>query len=289
MLRGTVVKAYSGYYYVETASGIWECSLRGRFKLERFQLYVGDEVEITVTEKNKGVIERILPRRSLFKRPNVANVDQVVLTFAAANPALNLELLDRFLVLAELSAIPALVCLNKIDIVQWPDVEPIIRQYSGIGYQVFATSAKVGTGIAELRNALERRISVFAGPSGVGKSTLLNTLEPGFKLKTGELSAGIGRGRHTTRFAQLLPLSGGGFVVDTPGFSLTDLTGVEPAELRYCFREFLLFEPECRFTSCLHIHEPDCAVKAAVQDGKIAVQRYRSYTKLFEELRNRKD
>lgn len=289
MNQGIVIKAYNSYYYVQTDLRVTMCTLRGRFKQERFSLLVGDEVKYVHTTDAKGVIEDILPRRSMLKRPMVANVDQVLITFAAANPDINTVLVDRFLVLAELSGLPAVLCINKIDMADVTEIAKIADRYRQIGYQVILASAKHAIGAEQLRNLLTDKVSVFAGPSGVGKSSLLNFLQPGLTLTTGDVSKKIGRGRHTTRYAELLPLDAGGFVVDTPGFSFTEFLDVEEIELMRCFHEFLPLLSDCRFSTCLHLKEPQCAVKAAAADGRIFTERYDSYVALLTELReNRK-
>lgn len=286
MLRGIVTKAYSSYYYVQTAGQkLIMCSLRGRFKKERFTLLVGDEVSYSVTGSEKGIIEEILPRRSMLKRPMVANVDQVILTFAAVNPDINSVLIDRFLVLSELSHLNAIICINKIDMADIGEINTLVALYSHVGYRVLTISAKNGIGIEPLRMLLDDKISVFAGPSGVGKSTILNAIEPGLKLVTGSVSEKIGRGKHTTRFAQLLPLSSGGYVVDTPGFSFTEFTDINECDLMYCFPEIASTAHRCKFNSCLHYKEPQCAVKQAVADGLIDELRYQSYIELLEEIK----
>ncbi len=285
MLRGIVVKAYNSYYYVQTEDKTAMCTLRGRFKKERFSLIVGDDVEYTMVSADKGVIERIMPRRSMLKRPMVANVDQVILTFAAVNPDVNPALIDRFLILAELSGLATVICINKIDLIDISKIQPIIDLYQNIGYPVIPMSAKGGIGIKELRTKLYDQITAFAGPSGVGKSTILNTVEPGLELMTGEVSQKIGRGKHTTRFAELLPLSGGGFVVDTPGFSFTEFNDLTEQELMYCFPEIAAVAPRCKFNTCLHYKEPQCAVKQAVTEGHISQARYDSYIQALLELK----
>ena len=215
----------------------------------------------------------------------VANVDQVILTFAAVNPDINTALVDRFLILAELSGLEIVICINKVDLADTNQLQALAGLYQRIGYPVLLLSAKQNTGLEPLKQRLFGRISVFAGPSGAGKSTILNALEPGLALTTGEVSAKIGRGKHTTRFAELLPLSGGGFVVDTPGFSFTEFTDVAAPELMHCFPEFAKFAGNCKFTTCLHHKEPQCAVKQAVQEGQIAPKRYDSYLEVLTEIR----
>ena len=289
MLPGVIVKAYNSYYYVRSdEEKLVACSLRGRFKKERFSLLVGDEVRYSVTGPEKGVIEEILPRRSLLSRPLVANVDQVILNFAAANPDINPLLVDRFLVIAELSDLEIILCINKMDLANQDVLGQLIERYRNIGYPVLTLSARDGTGIEQLRERLQDRITVFAGPSGTGKSTILNAIEPGLRLATGQVSEKIGRGRHTTRFAELINLSLGGYVVDTPGFSLTEFVDVDERGLMYCFREMVPFIPQCKFNSCLHYKEPQCAIKEAVRVGEIHPERYDSYLAVLTELKENK-
>ncbi len=288
MLNGVIIKTYNSFYYVQTADNVVSCKLRGRFKKERFSLLVGDQVEYELTGAGKGMIEKILPRRSMLRRPMIANIDQVILTFAAVNPNISRILVDRFLVLAEMSALEIVLCINKIDLADNQELEDIADHYRRIGYEVITVSAKADVGINELRSKLYGKISVFAGPSGAGKSTLLNKIESGLTLVTGELSEKIGRGKHTTRFAELLPLSGGGFVVDTPGFSFTEFTDMKPTELMHCFPEISDRVSECKFNTCIHSREPQCAVKQAVADGEIDEQRYQSYLEILGEITEKK-
>ncbi|WP_371370933.1 ribosome small subunit-dependent GTPase A [Sporomusa aerivorans] len=288
MLNGIVVKAYNSFYYIQTGSKIVTCKLRGRFKKERFSLTVGDEVTYTLTSQDKGVIEDILPRRSLLKRPLAANVDQVVLTFAAVNPDINPALVDRFLVVAEFSELEIVLCINKIDLADTGVIAKLTERYERIGYKVLTVAAKFGLGIEELRTLLHDKITVFAGPSGAGKSTLLNALQPGLELITGEVSQKIGRGKHTTRFAELLPMAGGGFVVDTPGFSFTDFTDLAESHLMDYFPEISHIAAKCKFSTCLHFKEPQCAVKQAVADNLIHPERYESYLEILAEIKDSK-
>jgi ribosome biogenesis GTPase len=288
MLSGVVVKTYSSYYYVQSGDKVTTCTLRGRFKKERFSLLVGDEVVYSATGEDKGVIEEITPRRSMLKRPMVANVEQVVLTFAAVNPDINTALMDRFLVLAESSGLEIVLCINKIDLADISELTPSIEIYRSIGYPLILTSVKTGGGIDELREKLFDRITVFAGPSGAGKSSLLNAIQPGLALVTGEVSHKIGRGKHTTRYAELMSLAGGGFVVDTPGFSLTEFSDVSESDLAHFFPDIIAVAPGCKFTTCLHLREPQCAIKQAVTDGHIARERYKSYLDVLQEIRENK-
>lgn len=284
MLNGVIIKTYNSFYYVQTAENVISCKLRGRFKQERFSLLVGDRVEYELTGGGKGIIEKILPRRSMLRRPMIANIDQVILTFAAVNPNINRVLVDRFLVLAEMSELDIVLCINKIDLADSCELQSIVDHYSAIGYKVITLSAKTGIGITELRSKLHGKISVFAGPSGAGKSTILNNVETGLTLVTGEVSEKIGRGKHTTRFAELLPLSGGGFVVDTPGFSFTEFNDIKATELMHCFPEISDRVSECKFSTCVHLREPQCAIKQAVAEGQIDEQRYQSYLEILEEI-----
>ena len=287
-LTGVVIRATSGFYYVKSGTHIIACKLRGRMKQNRYSVCVGDRVVYTATGDAVGAIEQILPRDSFLKRPEVANVNQAILTFAASHPRVDFGLLDRFLVLAELSEIPAVICINKIDMADPEELKPDLAIYERMGYPVLLVSAKTGVGIAQLQKILYDKVSVFAGPSGVGKSSLLNAIEPGLSLTTGELSQKIGRGKHTTRVAELLVLSGGGFVVDTPGFSFTEFIEMNPEDLRFQYREFRDILAGCHFSSCIHQKEPQCAVKNAVTAGTIAESRYESYFELLQEIQQTK-
>ncbi len=288
MLDGVIIKTYNSFYYVQTAEKVIMCKLRGRFKKERFSLLVGDKVQYELTGLGKGIIENILPRRSMLRRPMIANIDQVILTFAAVNPNINTILVDRFLVLAEMSELEIILCINKIDLADSDELEKIAQHYRSIGYKIMTVSAKAGIGINELRSMLYGKISVFAGPSGAGKSSILNNVEVGLTLTTGEVSEKIGRGKHTTRFAELLPLSGGGFVVDTPGFSFTEFNDMKPTELMHCFPEISEVVSQCKFSTCVHDHEPQCAVKQAVLEGRIDERRYHSYLEILNEINTNK-
>ena len=288
MLNGIVVKAYNSYYYIQSGSKIVTCNLRGRFKKGRFSLIVGDEVSYTLTGPEKGIIEEILPRRSMLKRPMVANIDQVVVTFAAVNPDINPSLVDRFLVIAEFSELEIILCINKIDLADTEVLAKLVERYKQIGYKVLTIAAKLGTGIEQLHTQLHGKITVFAGPSGAGKSTILNAIQPGLELTTGEVSHKIGRGKHTTRFAELLPFEGGGFVVDTPGFSFTEFNDMEETHLMDYFPEISPIAPKCKFSTCIHYKEPQCAVKQAVAEGLIHAERYQSYLEILTEIRENK-
>ncbi|MDU2066755.1 MAG: ribosome small subunit-dependent GTPase A [Sporomusaceae bacterium] len=287
VMTGVVVKAYGDYYSVQTNQKVILCTVKGRMKQERFTLVVGDQVDYKVTGEGKGIIEKIHPRTSLLKRPLVANISQVVVTFACCNPDYSLDLIDRFLVLVESSALQPILCFNKVDLADRDEMEAVAEIYRRIGYKVFFTDAKSEAGISELRALLDGEITVFSGPSGAGKSTLLNAIESGLLLKTGQVSDKIGRGRHTTRHAELLPLKSGGFVVDTPGFSFTEITLPEDT-VKTCFPEFYELPQACKFSSCLHDKEPQCQVKEAVAQGRISSSRYENYVTILHEAQANK-
>jgi len=290
MEQGIVVKIHSNYYYVVSQGRTIECFLRGKFKKQKTQVMVGDQVKFTVTGASTGVIEELLPRESLLKRPPVANLEQVVIVFSVKNPDPNWLLFDRFLMLAEQSGLEIVICFNKIDLVDresWLE-ESQAAIYSQAGYKVIYCSAKADIGIEELKSLLRGKSSVFAGPSGVGKSALLNGVQPGLKLKTGELSEKIQRGKHTTRHVELIRLDFGGLVADAPGFSLLNLEEIEREELDLFFPEMAQSVLNCRYSPCLHYKETDCQVKKDVAEGKINDRRYQHYLKFLEEITDKK-
>ncbi|MHB9095999.1 MAG: ribosome small subunit-dependent GTPase A [Eubacteriales bacterium] len=284
MQHGVVVKAYSGFYYVESNNDLWECRLRGKFRLTKQNVLAGDRVRITETGKKTAVIEEVLPRTSELDRPAVANVDQVIIVFACKDPDPQTELLDRMLVQAEAAGLAPILCFNKIDLVDHKFLDDLTAYYRDAGYTVLATSAVRSQGIELIGQSLKGHITVFAGPSGAGKSSLLNEIHPGLRLKTGEVSQKIGRGRHTTRYAELLEIEPGSLVVDSPGFSSLFLPEINKQQLAELFPEFLPFIDDCKFNGCLHRAEPDCAVKNSLEAGKISWQRYAHYLTFLEEL-----
>lgn len=291
--RGKVIKAYNGYYYLleEGATdhaALIPCKIRGKLKQTRFSLVAGDWVEFEPPLGGEGRILHVLPRKNMLQRPAMANLDQVLVVFALSNPEPHPLQLDRFLILAELAGLPAVLCLSKADEAGESVLRHWVELYASVGYDVLPFSSKEGQGLDAIRRRLHGKTSVLSGPSGVGKSTLLNTLFPDWRLETGAVSEKIGRGRHTTRFTQLLPLPEGGFVADTPGFSVVDFSQVTTAELIDCFPEFRQYAGQCRFNPCDHDHEPDCAVKAAVAAGEIAASRYESYKTILAEIRQAK-
>ena len=283
MRAGVVIKAAGGFYYVRDEAAVYACVLRGRLRLQGRQVLVGDWVEYTATGGQTGVIENVLPRRTRLIRPPVANVDRAVLVFAFQEPSPNPLLIDRLLIQAGATGVVPVLCLNKADL-GGKKAAGLISVYRPAGCPVLVTSAKTGAGLAVLREVLRAGVSVFAGPSGAGKSSLLNALEPGLALKTQAVSTKIGRGRHTTRHVELLSLTGGGLVVDTPGFTGLALPPLERTELASFFPEFQAYLPDCQFTGCLHAQEPGCAIKQAVAGGKISRLRYENYLKLLSEI-----
>lgn len=284
-----VIKMYNGFYYLQVAGQeeLLSCRLRGRIKRNKGAVVTGDYVEYQMLEDGTGVIESCLPRRTLLKRPAVANIDQVLITFAARQPDLNQLLLNRFLVLAEWSGIPEIViCINKCDLLE--EKADFLQDYVQAGYKLLMVSAQEGQGIQELKNLLTGRVTVFAGPSGVGKSSLLNAVDSNLELATGKISDKIKRGKHTTRAACLLPLPEGGTVVDTPGFSAAELENIDKAQLAHYFPEFRPYIEKCYYNTCTHSHEPDCAVKEAVAAGAICQARYEAYLNILQTINERK-
>lgn len=289
MPTAQVIKMYNGFYYLQMAGQeeLLSCRLRGRIKRNKGAVVTGDYVEYQMLEDGTGVIERCLPRRTLLKRPAVANIDQVLITFAARQPDLNQLLLNRFLVLAEWSGIPEIViCINKCDLLE--EKVDFLQDYVQAGYKLLMVSAQEGQGIQELKNLLTGRVTVFAGPSGVGKSSLLNAVDSNLELATGKISDKIKRGKHTTRAACLLPLPEGGTVVDTPGFSAAELENIDKAQLAHYFPEFRPYIEKCYYNTCTHSHEPDCAVKEAVAAGAICQARYEAYLNILQTINERK-
>lgn len=286
MLEGVLIRAFGGFYYVQKGEEVWECSLRGKFRLEKNSAtaLVGDLVRFTPVRAKIGRIDEVKPRKTELFRPPVANVDQAVIVFAVQNPEPNLTLLDRFLVLAEQAEVQPVICLNKGDLLAGRRLNDWLKIYRKIGYPSVVTSTKEPEGIEELRQLLVGKSSVFAGPSGVGKSSLLNAVQPGLELKTGEISQKLKRGKHTTRHVELLPLTDGGFVVDTPGFSSLELPKMEREDLGYFFPEFISLIPECKFNGCLHNQEPQCGVKKAVEQGLVTKTRYQNYLAFLDEV-----
>ena len=290
--QGLITKAQSGFFWVETGEGVIVCQLRGKLKQGRAKgdiAALGDSVEITVLDDGSGVVESVEERKQLIARIEprpggvyqqvlLANPDQAVFIFACANPNPKLRMLDRFLVIAEKQKIPVLIVANKIDLVENP--KDSFGMYEAIGYRVIYTSTKNKIGLEELRTQLQKKISAFAGPSGVGKSSLLNALQPGLGLAVNEISSAMNKGRHTTVVRQMFALEGGGYVADTPGWKSLGLWDTEPEEIDAYFPELRGLVQACQFSDCTHQHEPGCAVLVALKNGKIHPERYESFVRL---------
>lgn len=289
MENGRIIKALAGFYYVDTGEDVYECKARGIFRKEKITPLVGDKVKMTITDTDtkKGVVEKVEKRKNELIRPPVANIDQAVLVFAVKNPSPNLSLIDRFIVLAEIERMEILICFNKIDLDENGEYQKLKEIYENAGYKVIAISTKTKENIDEVVKSLKGRVNVLSGPSGAGKSSLINTFSSEFALKTSDVSEKIGRGRHTTRHAELLRLGEKTLVADTPGFSSLTLNHLEYDELKDYFIEFASFDEDCRFgQKCLHDKEPNCGIKQAVENGEISSERYESYLQLMDEIKN---
>lgn len=290
-MQGKIIKGIAGFYYIYAEDGnIYECKAKGIFRKDNFKPLVGDNVEITVLneEEKEGSVTSILPRRNSLIRPAVANVDQAFLIFAMENPKPNFLLLDRFLIMMEQQKIPVVICFNKKDVGEKKEMEKLYEIYTGCGYRVVLSSTYEGEGMDEIHEILKGKTTVVAGPSGVGKSSITNCMQGEVQMETGEISKKLKRGKHTTRHSQVIPVEKNTFLVDTPGFSSLYLTDMKEEELRDYFPEFVMYEPQCRFQGCMHIHEPGCAVKEALSEGKINQQRYDNYLALYEELKEKR-
>lgn len=289
-LRGKIVKGIAGFYYVncdsEGKNKLYECKAKGGFRKDKVKPLVGDNVMIQVTSEEKGLgnIQEILPRQNQLIRPEVANIDQALIIFAMAEPQPNLNLLDRFLVMMEMQGVETIICFNKLDIVSKEEEKRLVDTYGKCVNKVLSVSSKENVGIGEIRQLLEGKTSVLAGPSGVGKSSILNQIYPEARSKTGQVSEKIGRGKHTTRHSELFCVGESTYLFDTPGFSSLRVPEMEKEELKNYFTEFIPYEGSCRFMGCTHTHEPDCKVKEALEKGLISPIRYENYVQMYEEL-----
>lgn len=290
-MKGKIIRGIAGFYYVNTEKyGIIECKAKGIFRNKKVKPLVGDNVRIQILDEEKGTgnIIEILERKNQIIRPAVANVDQAIVIFAASFPKPNLNLLDRFLLMMQEQNVPTRICFNKMDAVEEEDLKALVDNYKESGSNVFFTSAVTKEGMEELKSCLLGKTTVFAGPSGVGKSSVMNVICPQANMETGEISEKIKRGKHTTRHSELFHLGEDTYVMDTPGFTSLNLPEIEKEELREYYPEFLPYQEQCRFLGCVHINEPKCAVKEALEEGKIAMQRYENYKQFFEEIKSRK-
>lgn len=289
-MQGKIIKGIAGFYYVHTSIGLIECKAKGIFRKDKIKPLVGDIVEIELTDQEKllGNIIGILPRKNMLIRPAAANIDQALVIFAIVKPDPNYNLLDRFLITMEKQKLPCIICFNKKDIAAEEEKSELAAAYGGCGYHVLFVSGRLEQGIEEIRKLLKGKTTVVAGPSGVGKSTIINALCPQANMETGEISRKIERGKHTTRHAQLFALSDDTYICDTPGFTSLSLFEMEKEELQSFYPEFAEYEKNCRFGGCAHLSEPVCGVKEALKEGKISKVRYDNYVMLYEELKNRK-
>lgn len=290
-MLGKIIKGIAGFYYVHVEeSGIYECKAKGIFRKDNQKPLVGDNVRISVLdEKEKsGNIVEILPRKNSLIRPAVANVDQAFVIFALENPKPNFMLLDRFLIMMEQAKIPAVICFNKKDLAQEEDILKLCDIYENCGYKVIVSSTVNQDDRQKIHEILHGKTTVIAGPSGVGKSSITNMLQQGIHMETGEISKKLKRGRHTTRHSQVVPVGEKTYLMDTPGFSSLYLTDMDEQELKNYFPEFSKYEGQCRFQGCVHIHEPDCAVKDALEKKEISKLRYEDYLSLYEELKEKR-
>jgi len=290
-LRGKIIKGIAGFYYVHTQDNrIYECKAKGIFRNHKIKPLVGDNVEIEVEgqPQGQGIITEILPRNNELIRPAVSNIDQAMIIFAAAEPAPNLNLLDRFLVMMQKQKVPTIICFNKSDIVSDDEMSKMAEMYRQSGYKVICTSTVLKNGIGEIQELLRGKTTVLAGPSGVGKSSIINIIQPEAKMETGQVSEKIKRGKHTTRHSELIFVEKDTYIMDTPGFSSLYINEIDKDELKDYFIEFHEYDNECRFIGCTHLNEPACAVKEAVKDNKIGRLRYNTYVELYEELKSQK-
>lgn len=290
-MQGKIFKGIAGSYYVHvTGDNVYECKAKGVFRKDNRKPLVGDDVLLSVLDEDKalGIITEILPRHSELIRPAVANVDQALVIFSIVKPKPNFNLLDRFLIMMEQQKIPCIICLNKSDLDEVNDGEEYRSIYEKCGYRTIVVSARQQEGIQELLELLQGKMTTVAGPSGVGKSSIVNCLQSGTVMETGQISRKIERGKHTTRHAELIPVGVDAYILDTPGFSSLGLFDLEKEQLALYYPEFASYEKYCRFGGCSHINEPVCGVRDAVEEGSISRLRYENYCLLYEELKQKK-
>lgn len=290
-MQGKIIKGIAGFYYIHAENGqVYECKAKGAFRKQKIKPLVGDMVRIAVLDEAEhlGNVEEILPRKNELIRPAVANIDMALVIFAAAKPEPNFNLLDRFLCMMEFQNVPVTICFNKTDLVDEEKIEEYRRIYEPAGYRIMSTCTRTGEGVDAVKALLHGKTTTVAGPSGVGKSSLINALQSDVQMQTGVISDKIDRGKHTTRHSEIVPVMEDSYIMDTPGFSSMDVPGFEKEDLWTCFPEFREYEPYCKFQGCSHINEPDCGVKEALAEGKISSVRYENYKLLYEKLKNMK-
>lgn len=290
-MQGKIIKGIAGFYYVHVPGmGVFECKAKGIFRKDNIKPMAGDNVIMDITDENelKGNITGILPRTSMLIRPAVANIDQALLIFALSRPKPSFNLLDRFLLMMQKNGMECIVCFNKLDISDEDEQQRIEEIYENSGCTLLFVSAAKGINLDRLMALLENKTTAVAGPSGVGKSSIINCLQQQTRMETGAISEKIERGRHTTRHSELILMSDNTYIMDTPGFSSLSLFDIEKDELRSYYPEFIEYESGCRFATCAHINEPVCGVKAAVSQGKISSIRYNNYVSFYEELKENK-
>ncbi len=291
-MKGKIIKGIAGFYYVHSPINhmTYECKAKGIFRNQNIKPLVGDEVEIDTDDQpeGKGTIVEIYPRKNELIRPAVANIDQAMVIFAAAEPNPNLNLLDRFLIMMGKQGLNTIVCFNKMDIVSDKEMSLLKEAYKKCGYEVLFTSMRNLDGVDVVSDLLKGKTTVLAGPSGVGKSTFINLLQPQIKMETGDISEKIKRGKHTTRHSELIHIEGDTYVMDTPGFSSLYIDQIDKDDLKSYFIEFHEYEENCRFIGCSHRNEPSCGVKDALKDQKISKIRYENYLILYDELKDQK-
>lgn len=290
MPEGIITKAISGFYYVQSEDVVRRCRARGVFKKQGITPLVGDRVNFTPIGSEEGVVEELFPRRNELVRPPIANIDQCVLTFSSREPDFNSKLLDRMIVQVERESLDAVIVLTKVDLME--DIEQAeawLHPYREMGYLTAVVSTRTGRGVEEVRSLLRGKLSALAGNSGVGKSTLLNTLVPGLNLTIGEISQKLGRGRHTTRHSEIFRIFEETYVIDTPGFATLEFAGMEPQILQQCFRDVWELSQACKYRGCLHEREDGCAVREAVQAGRMNGDRYQHYLEFLAEVKEAKE
>ena len=290
-MQGKIIKGIAGFYYVHVVEfGVYECKAKGVFRKEKIKPLVGDVVEIDILDEveKKGNIVGILERTNELIRPAVANIDQALVVFAVTKPKPHFNLLDRFLVMMESKGIPVILCFNKKDIATEEEIQQLKDIYANCGYEIVFTSARENQNIEDVKTLLKNKTTAIAGPSGVGKSSIINLLQENVQMETGSISEKIERGKHTTRHSELIWIEDNTYIMDTPGFSSLYTNEFEKEELKNYFTEFEPYEGTCRFLGCDHVHEPDCAVKEALAEGKIHPIRYENYLEMYKELKEKR-